>query len=191
VNRQPAMTDETQLIELARSGDSGAIQTLYRRYADRVYSVVRRVAGDDALAEDWAQEAWVRAIRALPGFRGDSQFGTWLHRIAVNSALYGKRARERRISREQPLPDGLPGGATPDRALLRMRLEGAIAQLPEGMRRVLVLHDIEGYTHVEIGEMLGIAPGTCKSQLFKARARMRALLAGAEVNIRGEAVCST
>jgi RNA polymerase sigma-70 factor, ECF subfamily len=191
VNRQPAMTDETQLIELARSGDSGAIQTLYRRYADRVYSVVRRVAGDDALAEDWAQEAWVRAIRALPGFRGDSQFGTWLHRIAVNSALYGKRARERRTSREQPLPDGLPGGATQDRALLRMRLESAIAQLPEGMRRVLVLHDIEGYTHVEIGEMLGIAPGTCKSQLFKARARMRALLAGAEVNIRGEAVCST
>jgi RNA polymerase sigma-70 factor, ECF subfamily len=72
-----------------------------------------------------------------------------------------------------------------------MRLESAIAQLPEGMRRVLVLHDIEGYTHVEIGEMLGIAPGTCKSQLFKARARMRALLAGAEVDIRGEAVCST
>jgi RNA polymerase sigma-70 factor, ECF subfamily len=183
--------NEAECIRRAQAGDAAAVRELYQRYAPRVHAVVRRLAGDDALAEDWAQEAWVRAIRALPGFRGDSQFGTWLHRIAVNSALYGKRARERRISREQPLPDGLPGGATPDRALLRMRLEGAIAQLPEGMRRVLVLHDIEGYTHVEIGEMLGIAPGTCKSQLFKARARMRALLAGAEVNIRGEAVCST
>jgi RNA polymerase sigma-70 factor, ECF subfamily len=185
------MSDETELIERARGGDDGAIQTLYRRYADRVYSVVRRVAGDDALAEDWAQEAWVRAIRALPTFRGDSQFGTWLHRIAVNSALYGRRGRERRTSREAPLPDTIAGSAPPDRVLLRMRLEHAIAELPDGMRRVLVLHDVEGYTHAEIGEMLGVAPGTCKSQLFKARARMRTLLAGTRGHLNEEAVCST
>lgn len=172
------MSDEEQLIQRARQGDGGAIQALYRRYADRVYTVVRRLAGDDALAEDWAQEAWVRAIRALPGFRGEAQFGTWLHRIAVNSALYGRRGRARRDAREEPLPEVLPVGAAAERALLRVRLERALEQLPEGMRRVLVLHDVEGYTHAEIGVLLGVAPGTCKSQLFKARARMRQLLGG-------------
>jgi RNA polymerase sigma-70 factor, ECF subfamily len=185
------MSDEDELIRQAREGDGSAIQALYRRYADRVYSVVRRVAGDDALAEDWAQEAWVRAIRALPTFRGDSQFGTWLHRIAVNSALYGRRGRERRVAREEPLPETLPGRAPADQALLRLRLERALARLPEGMRRVLVLHDIEGYTHAEIGTMLGVAPGTCKSQLFKARARMRDLLAGSAGAVTREEVCNT
>jgi RNA polymerase sigma-70 factor, ECF subfamily len=87
------MSDETELIEQAMQGDRGAIQTLYRRYADRVHSVVRRMAGDDALAEDRAQEAWMRAIRALPAFRGEAQLGTWLHRIAVSSALHGRRGR--------------------------------------------------------------------------------------------------
>jgi RNA polymerase sigma-70 factor, ECF subfamily len=185
------MTDETELIQQAVQGDGSAIQALYRRYAGRVYSVVRRVAGDDALAEDWAQEAWVRAIRALPTFRGDAQFGTWLHRIAVNSALYGRRGRERRVAREAPLPETLPSRAPADQMLLRMRLERALEQLPEGMRRVLVLHDIEGYTHAEIGALLGVAPGTCKSQLFKARARMRALLAGASGTVKTEEVCNT
>jgi RNA polymerase sigma-70 factor, ECF subfamily len=185
------MSDETELIQQAREGDGGAIQALYRRYADRVYSVVRRLADDDALAEDWAQEAWVRAIRALPTFRGDAQFGTWLHRIAVNSALYGRRGRERRTAREEPLPDTLPIRDPADQSLLRLRLERALAQLPEGMRRVLVLHDIEGYTHAEIGALLGVAPGTCKSQLFKARARMRALLAGASGTVKTEEVCNT
>jgi RNA polymerase sigma-70 factor, ECF subfamily len=184
--------DDLQLIEHAKQGDGSAVRALYQRHSARVYAVVRRLAGEDALAEDWAQEAWVRALRALPGFRGDSQFTTWLHRIAVNSALHGRRARERRTGREEPIeasssshpPDG-------DRALLRMRLERAMERLPEGMRRVLVLHDVEGYTHEEIGTMLGINPGTCKSQLFKARARMRGLLAPAEVPVKGVEVCST
>jgi len=185
------MTDEPTLIEQARAGDGSAIQALYRCYADRVFSVVRRLAGDDALAEDWAQETWIRAIRALPTFRGDAQFGTWLHRIAVNSALYGKRGRERKSSREEPLPDSIPARTGSDQTLLRMRLERALAQLPEGMRRVLVLHDVEGYTHAEIGTMLGVAPGTCKSQLFKARARMRQILAGADGTLIREEVCNT
>jgi RNA polymerase sigma-70 factor, ECF subfamily len=179
------------LIQQARSGDGSAIQALYRRYADRVYSVVRRLAADDALAEDWAQEAWVRAIRALPTFRGDSQFSTWLHRIAVNSALYGRRGRERHNAREAPLPDTLANGNGSDQTLLRLRLERALQQLPEGMRRVLVLHDVEGYTHTEIGVLLGVAPGTCKSQLFKARARMRELLAGPAKTMEHEEVCNT
>ena len=169
--------DDLQLIEHARKGDGGAVRALYQRHAARVYTVVRRLAGDDALAEDWAQEAWVRALRALPTFRGDSQFTTWLHRIAVNSALHGRRSRERRAGREEPLESAEPSSpAEGDRALLRMRLERAMEQLPEGMRRVMVLHDVEGYTHEEIAERLGVVPGTSKSQLSHARRALRQLL---------------
>jgi RNA polymerase sigma-70 factor (ECF subfamily) len=181
--------DESQLIQRAKTGDGGAIQALYRMHARRVYAVVRRLAGEDALAEDWAQETWVRALRALPGFREESRFSTWLHRIAVNAALHARRSRERRVSREAPLEDEHPTRPLGEDALLRMRLERAMERLPEGMRRVLVLHDVEGYTHEEIGEMLGIAPGTCKSQLFKARAKMRRLLAPAPME--GMEACGT
>ncbi len=170
---------ESEYIRRARKGDGEAVRELYRRYAPRVYAVVRRLAGDDALAEDWAQEAWVRAIRALPGFRGDARFSTWLHRIAVNSALHGRRWRDRRTRNEVQLPAVLPG-ARADQTALRLSLEQAMQQLPDGMRQVLVLHDVEGYTHEEIGTFLGVTPGTSKSQLFKARARMRKLLRSAQ-----------
>ncbi|HEX2078771.1 MAG TPA: sigma-70 family RNA polymerase sigma factor [Longimicrobium sp.] len=169
--------DDLQLIQQARQGDGGAVRELYQRHAGRVYAVVKRLAGhDDALAEDWAQEAWVRAIRALPTFRGDSRFTTWLHRIAVNSALHGRRSRVRKAGREAPMDDSFSVRPAAENTVLRLRLESAMERLPEGMRRVLVLHDVEGYTHEEIGQMLGVNPGTCKSQLFKARARMRRLL---------------
>jgi RNA polymerase sigma-70 factor, ECF subfamily len=182
--------DDDQLVERARTGDEGAVRALYRRHSARVYSVVRRLAGDDSLAEDWAQETWIRAIRSLGEFRGDSRFVTWLHRIAVNSALHGRRGQARRAGREAPLLDG--AAATPQRdMLLQVRLERAIARLPEGMRRVLVLHDVEGYTHQEIGEMLGVSEGTCKSQLFKARAKMRLLLGATPVGTKGAEVCNT
>ncbi|HEY0036161.1 MAG TPA: RNA polymerase sigma factor [Longimicrobium sp.] len=185
--------EDLELIEQAKEGDAGAVRALYQRHASRVYSVVRRLAGDDSLAEDWAQDAWLRAIRALPTFRGESAFTTWLHRIAVNSALHGRRSRERRTGREAPMDDEVMASVRPqgDNALLRMRLEKAMERLPEGMRRVLVLHDVEGYTHEEIGEMLGINPGTCKSQLFKARARMRALLSPAPTPAEGVEAWST
>jgi RNA polymerase sigma-70 factor, ECF subfamily len=173
--------DDTQLIELARSGDGAAVRELYERHSRRVFAVVKRLAGhDDQLAEDWAQEAWVRAIRALPGFRGEARFTTWLHRIAVNSALHGRRSRMRKAGREAPMDDVHPVRPAAETSVLRMKLERAMEKLPDGMRRVLVLHDVEGYTHEEIGEMLGVTPGTCKSQLFKARARMRRLLTPAE-----------
>ncbi|HEX6939748.1 MAG TPA: sigma-70 family RNA polymerase sigma factor [Longimicrobiales bacterium] len=180
---------ESELIERARYGDEAAIRSLYERHAPRVYAVTRRLAGDDALAEDWAQEAWVKAVRALPGFRGDAQFSTWLHRIAVNSALQGKRSRERRTRYEEPLPAAIPVREAAGRTLLRLRLERALEQLPEGMRRVLVLHDVEGYTHEEIAEALGVNVGTSKSQLFKARARMRELLAATAAAVNGGEVC--
>jgi len=183
------MTEAT-LIERAREGEHGAIETLYRRHAPRVYALVRRLAGgDDALAEDWSQEAWIQAIRALPGFRGEARFGTWLYRIAANAALQGLRGRERRAGRELPLPEAVPA-AVNGAPLLRVRLERALGALPPGMRQVLVLHDVEGYTHEEMAEMLGVSAGTCKSQLFKARARMRMLLGGTPQSSPGEEVCS-
>jgi RNA polymerase sigma-70 factor (ECF subfamily) len=149
---------------------------LYERYAPRVYAVVRRIAADDDLAHDYAQEAWIRAIRALPTFRGDARFSTWLHRIAVNSALQALRKAETRTKRERPMPDAIPVAPPGGDALLQRRLESAVDNLPEGMRQVLILHDVEGYTHEEIGDLLGVTPGTSKSQLFKARAKMRTML---------------
>ncbi|MGD8321091.1 MAG: sigma-70 family RNA polymerase sigma factor [Gemmatimonadota bacterium] len=167
---------ESQVIRQAADGDARAIRTLYDRYAPRVFAVVRRIAGDDELAQDYAQEAWIRAIRALPSFRGDARFSTWLHRIAVNSALQALRKSQTRHKREAPFPSDVPVKARGGDVLLQRRLEEALDALPEGMRRVLILHDVEGYTHEDIGDVLGITTGTSKSQLFKARAKMREML---------------
>jgi RNA polymerase sigma-70 factor (ECF subfamily) len=189
---------EQELLQQAREGDEGAMRALYNRYAPRVYAVVRRIAGDDGLADDWAQEAWIRAFRALPGFRGDAAFSTWLHRVAVNSALQGKRSRTRHDAREEPLPAVLPdrhdaGDRDPTvlRISLERALERALERVPDGMRQVLVLHDVEGFTHEEIGEMLGIAAGTSKSQLSKARAKMRVLLRAADTVVEGRAYAAS
>ncbi len=169
---------EAQLIERASGGDPLAARTLYERYAPRVYAVVRRIAGDDDTAKDYAQEAWIRAFRALPTFRGDARFSTWIHRIAVNSALQALRSSETRTKRQVEMPDAIPIAPSGRDVLLEERLEEALDRVPQGMRRVLILHDVEGYTHEEIGEMLGINSGTSKSQLFKARAKMREILSG-------------
>lgn len=169
---------ETQLIQRACEGDGRAVKALYERYAPRVYAVVRRIAGEDELARDYAQEAWIRAIRALPTFRGDARFSTWLHRIAVNAALQASRRVETRRRYEGPVPDEVPTAPVSGDALLQQRLEAALDRLPDGMRQVLILHDVEGYTHEEIGEAMGVTAGTSKSQLFKARAKMRELLQG-------------
>jgi RNA polymerase sigma-70 factor, ECF subfamily len=179
---------EARLIERACEGDSLAARTLYERYAPRVYAVVRRIAGDDDLADDYAQEAWIRVFRALPGFRGEARFSTWLHRIAVNAAIQALRRHETRETRRGEMPErGSVHPELPD-VFLEQRLERALDRVPGGMRRVLILHDVEGYTHEEIGEMLGISSGTSKSQLFKARARMREILAGTSLAEFGEGV---
>jgi RNA polymerase sigma-70 factor (ECF subfamily) len=169
---------ERQLIRLAADGDARAIRALYDRYSPRVYAVVRRIAADDDLAQDYAQEAWIRAIRALPTFRGDARFSTWLHRIAVNAALQSLRKADARAKREAPVSEDVPVAPENVDSLLQKRLQHALDRLPEGMREVLILHDVEGYTHEEIGDVLGVTSGTSKSQLFKARAKMRALLSG-------------
>jgi RNA polymerase sigma-70 factor (ECF subfamily) len=169
---------ERQLIGLAADGDARAIRALYDRYSPRVYAVVRRIAADDDLAQDYAQEAWIRAIRALPTFRGDARFSTWLHRIAVNAALQSLRKADARSKRETPVSEDVPVAPEHADSLLQKRLQRALDLLPEGMRQVLILHDVEGYTHEEIGDVLGVTSGTSKSQLFKARAKMRSLLSG-------------
>lgn len=175
-NLQSNHLSEAQLIRRAGDGDALAVRALYERYAPRVYAVVRRIAANDDLAQDYAQEAWIRAMRALPTFRGDARFSTWLHRIAVNAALQAVRRAGTRVKREAPMPETVAVEPKLGDALLQKRLEAALDLLPEGMRQVLILHDVEGYTHEEIGEVLGVAAGTSKSQLFKARAKMRALL---------------
>jgi len=184
---------EAELIRRACEGDQAAIRALYDRHAPRVYAVVRRIAPDEATAQDYAQEAWIRAIRALPTFRGEARFSTWLHRIAVNAALRGARKEKRRNDRRRPMPKSVPREPRTGDPLLAERLEEALARLPDGMREVLVLHDVEGYTHAEIGELLGVATGTSKSQLFKARAKMREILRTEcpSVDAGGAEACST
>ncbi len=187
VMNQSASDDE--LVGRARRGDRDAVARLYERHASRVYAVARRLAGDDEQAADWAQEAWIRVFRALPSFRGESRFTTWLPRITVNAALHGRRSNQRRIARLDEFGKVADQPHQNDSPLVRMTLERAVDSLPPGMRQVLVLHDVEGYTHEEIGEMLGVKPGTCKSQLFKARAKLREILEPSRVE--AESICTT
>ncbi len=169
--------DETELVEQARSGDRVAFEKLYRRHRDRIFGLLWRICGGDrALAEDLLQEAFVRAWIKLDSFRGESRFGTWLHRLSVNVALSDRRIRMRRVERETVLEGTVERtvqGASDVYADKQMDLEQAIARLPERARTVLVLYDIEGYSHAEIGEIAGMAVGSSKAQLHRARKLVR------------------
>jgi RNA polymerase sigma-70 factor (ECF subfamily) len=168
---------EARLLEAARAGDMRAMEALYTAHSGRVFTVVRRLVGDDHLAEDVSQDAWVRAFEKLGSFRGEAAFGTWMHRLAVNTALNRLRRRDRRPEVESAAePPTAPSDAA-DKILNQRVLGQALDRLPDGYRRVLVMHDVEGMTHEEIADRLGVAIGTSKSQLHKARARMRDLLA--------------
>lgn len=176
---------EAEVVRRARAGDDGALRELYDRHAAAVGAVCRRLLSSDELAEDAAQEAWIRAFGSLPGFRGECTFGTWVYRIAINQALAVRRqsTRWRLVHRPWPVDRSDPPTRTAP-PLLRIRLMRAIRSLPTGMRLVLELHDVEGYTHREIGDRLGISEGTSKSQLSRARQRLRGDLrtSYAEVN---------
>lgn len=168
--------EEEFLVERAQRGDQRAMEELYQAHSGRVYTVVRRLVGHDALAEDVSQDAWIRAFQRISQFRGDSSFGTWIYRLATNTALNRLRRLKRRPEVEAP-PQLSSTAPPPDEIVLnRHVLSRALDAMPGGYRRVLVLHDVEGWTHDEIAEELGIASGTSKSQLHKARARMRELL---------------
>ena len=171
--------DEWTLITRTVQGDRVSARTLYDRHAMRVHRVVFRICRDDELACDLTQDVFVRAFGQLGSFRGDAAFTTWLHRIAVTTALNQmrkvKRIREHEESIGEEDRHAAPSReADPD---LKVRLHAAIDALPEGLRMTVLLHDVEGYTHVEIGEMLGIAEGTSKARLFEARGKLRVALA--------------
>ncbi|MHB1225335.1 MAG: RNA polymerase sigma factor [Gemmatimonadaceae bacterium] len=171
------ITTDTQTIRLACAGDDRAMRTLWTQYAPVVDAVVRRMVADPDQAEDVAQEVWIQIFRALPSYRGDAQFSTWVHRIAVNRTLNALR-RLRRLDRLETdiAEDSAFVEHEGDRALLAASISEAVARLPAGARTVFLLHDVEGYTHEEIAAELGITAGGSKSQLFKARVRLRKLL---------------
>lgn len=162
------------------------MQRLYREHASHVFAVVRRLAGDEQLAEDLSQDVWIRAFERLDQFRGDAGFGTWIHRIARNLALSELRRRKRRPDVEGEASHGDSSPPPDDAVINRRMLEEALERLPDGYREVLVLHDVEGLTHAEIAETLDVAVGTSKSQLHKARARMRELLGASTRSDREE-----
>ncbi len=174
--------DETRLIARVLAGDRRAGRELYDAHAPRVYRLVYRLCGDDDLAQEFTQEAFIRAFDRLDRFRGESALSTWLHRIAVTVTANGMRKVRRLRSREWEIDPDLPaalgaGGAPSGEPDLRARLAAAIDALPEIYRTTLVMHDIEGYTHAEIASMLGVPEGTCKTRLAAARAKLREALA--------------
>lgn len=171
--------NEQALISRVRDGDHLAARELYDAHVDRVYRICYRLAGEDHLAQDFTQETFVRALTKIDTFRGEAAFGTWLGSIATSVSLNGLRKVKRFRGREVELKDDLTSasGPSPIEPDLKARLNHAIDRLPEGYRTVFILHDLEGYTHEEIGETLGIQAGTSKSQLFRARGKLRDELA--------------
>ncbi len=171
--------DDRELVERVKAGDPEAERALYERHVDRVFRLAFRMTGDEVLAKDLAQDAFVRAFDRIDGFRGESSLATWLHSVTASVVLNGLRKVRRIRDRERDLEaargvSGSPARAEPD---LRDRLTAAIAGLPDGYRTVFVMHDVEGYTHQEIAAALGVAEGTSKAQLSRARAKLRVELA--------------
>lgn len=171
--------EERELIGRVLAGDPTAERTLYDAHVDRVFRLVYRMAGDLDRAQDYTQETFIRAFSRLAEFRGEAALSTWLGSIAISVTLNGLRKLRRRNEREVALEDGMPVGRFSSQADsdLKSRLAQAIDDLPDGYRAVFVMHDVEGYTHEEIGTSLGVHPGTSKAQLFRARARLREALA--------------
>ena len=166
------------LVERARQGERRAFETLYRENVGRVYALCLRMSGDADRAEELTQDVFVRAWSRLASYRGDAQFSTWLHRIAVNAVLQKRRGDKRRELRVETrdadrLAEAPAPRATP---MERMDLERAVAALPEGARAVFLLHDVQGYKHHEIADMMGLAVGTTKAQLHRARRLLREAL---------------
>lgn len=184
--RHPNLDDATsssvnETVRLAQQGDQAAFRTLYQAHVGRVYALCLRLTGNAAEAEEAAQDVFVRVWQRLASFRGESAFSTWLHRLTVNEVLQTRRTAGRRNARvglaNDPLeleaapapPSGSAGAGSSD-------LSQSIARLPTGARTVFVLHDVEGYQHDEIATLLGIAEGTSKAQLFRARRLLREML---------------
>jgi RNA polymerase sigma-70 factor (ECF subfamily) len=167
---------DAELVRRAASGDMRAFEALYRSHVGRVHGAMRRLCGGaEARAQELTQDAFVRAWEKLAGFRFESRFGTWLYRLAINVALMDLRSRRGAEDQESPFDETTSSAAAPVARLgeHRIDLERAVAKLPPRARAVLVLHDIEGWTHEEIGVELGMAIGTSKAQLHRARGLLR------------------
>ncbi len=193
VPSKPAGEVRTADLELARrcrDGEAGAFDELYRAHAGRLYNLVFRMIGSAQEAEDLLQEVFLHAYRKLASFRGDSSLGTWLYRLAVNQCLDFLRGRQTKMTRATSSLDDdnavEPAAAMPvvPTAVSRIDLERAIARLPEGCRAAFVLHDVEGFEHNEVARLLGVSEGTSKSQVHKARTKLRAMLA-ATLQVQG------
>jgi len=175
-------TADLELAARCRAGDAGAFEELYRQHARRLFSLVVRMIGSVDDAEDLLQEVFLQAHRKLAGFRGDSALGTWLYRLTMNHCLDHLRGRQARMNRATESLDDersdepmAPSPAIPAQ-VSRLDLERAITRLPDGARAAFLLHDVEGFEHREIAQILGISEGTSKSQVHKARMKLRAIL---------------
>ena len=168
-----------ELVARCRAGDVDAFETLYRQHAARIYSLACRMAGSPEDGEDLLQEIFLQAHRKLGSFKGDSAIGTWLYRLAVNHCLDFVRSRQAKMNKLTETLDAessFEPAARRDSPIARLDLERAIERLPEGCREAFVLHDVEGFDHKEVAGQLGIAEGTSKSQVFKARMKLRGYL---------------
>ena len=166
-----AVTDieEAGWVEQAQRADTAAFEKLYRLHIDKVYGLCLRMTGNPSEAEDCAQEAFIQAWSKLDRFRGDSSFGTWIHRVAVNTVLGRMRKTRREQDRIRAVSDISPVRESIGDSGGLQDMESAINELPSGARHVFVLHAVYGYSHDETGDMLGIASGTSKAQLHRAK----------------------
>src|SRR5580698_5379221 len=184
---EPGELTEAEAIRRAQQGDAEAFEHLYRLHSRRVYALCLRMLGNTAEAEDLAQEAFLQLFRKIATFRGESAFSTWLHRMAVNVVLMKLRRKSGHESSLEQMTEPDEESGTPRRdfgtadlalvgSLDRINLQRAVEQLPPGYKAIFVLHDVQGYEHNEIAEIMGCSIGNSKSQLHKARVRLRELL---------------
>ena len=170
---------DAELVARCRAGDGDAFEELYRLYSPRIYSLACRMSGSPQEGEDLLQEIFLQAYRKLDGFRGDAAVGTWLYRMALHHCLDFVRSRQARM-KAVTVGFGEDGWNEPtalhDTPVARLDLERAVQRLPDGYRAAFVLHDVEGLDHKQIAELLGVSEGTSRSQVFKARLKLRSLL---------------
>jgi RNA polymerase sigma-70 factor (ECF subfamily) len=170
------VADLADAVRRAQTGDVGAFELLYRANAPTIYRLCRRMVGDDTAARELLQDVFVRAWERLPTFQGQSALGTWLHRLAVNVVLNHLRGARRDALRLTDESADIATRPIAGQIDARIDLDDAIARLPTGARTVFLLHDVEGYTHEEIAEQTGIAPGTARAHLCHARRALMKLL---------------
>jgi RNA polymerase sigma-70 factor (ECF subfamily) len=176
----PQPPTDADFLARLRVRDPAAEREFYERHVDRVYRLILRMSRRPELAQEWTQDTFLRAFDRLDQFRGDAALGSWLHAIAVSVTLNGLRTHKRREAFAAPLEEATTVATSSAEASdpdLKTRLKAAIAALPDGTRRVFLMHDVEGFTHEEISDALGCAVGTSKSQLSRAREKLRTALA--------------